>query len=195
MTDAEIACCRRSFASARSLVEYGSGGTTLLAVEAGLRRIVSVESDRRWIKRLRREAASIRRAERIGRLAFRFVDLGPVAAYGYPAGERARERWPDYPAAPWRTGWVDRLLRRPPPDLVLIDGRFRVACAVETAARAAPGTRVLVHDYRDRPHYAPIGDILDLVELIDTLAVFVVREPLSSPRHAELLAACTGDPR
>jgi hypothetical protein len=57
MTDAEVGVVRECFSKASSLVEFGSGGSTLLAAQSpSLRRIWSVESDPAWIERLRANA-------------------------------------------------------------------------------------------------------------------------------------------
>ena len=53
MTRDEIGVLRECYSKAASLVEFGSGGSTLLAVGSPLQRIWSVESDPAWIAKLR----------------------------------------------------------------------------------------------------------------------------------------------
>lgn len=166
MNDAELACYERLLRSASFLVEYGAGGSTLLAVEAGVRRILSIETDKEWLARLRQEDP-ISEAEASGRLQLRLVDIGPVTAWGRPAGKDRAHAWPAYARAPWP--WF-RL--GPKPDLVLVDGRFRVASAACSVGRISREGRIVVHDFWSRPEYHVLLRILDCVERVDTLAVF-----------------------
>jgi hypothetical protein len=55
--------------------------------------------------------------------------------------------------SPWRRGAVK-------PDLVLIDGRFRLACFLHPLLAAAPGTPILFDDYTNRPPLPPGGGVL-----------------------------------
>lgn len=58
---------------------------------------------------------------------------------------------------------------------ILIDGRFRLACALATAAHAQPGTLVFFDDYATRPWYWKAARYLDLVEKVGRAAVMRVR--------------------
>jgi hypothetical protein len=156
MTDDELALLRGVFASGRSrYAEFGAGGSTLLAVEAGFETIVTVESDAAWASAVR-EHALVAPAVAAGRANILHADLGPVGAWGYPQDRSLSDRFPSYIAVMWEE-W-DR--RGAFPDLVLVDGRFRVACALSVALLAA--TRqppavpplLLLHDMvKSRPQY------------------------------------------
>ena len=83
---------------------------------------------------------------------------------------------------------VDHALPAPLPfeggsfDVVLVDGRFRTACALKSLQHATPATRVLVHDFAPYRPYHAILDWYDLVEAADTLVVL-------RPRRVALVAA------
>ena len=165
MSDAEIGVLRECFSKASSLVEFGSGGSTLLAVRSpSLRRIWSVESDPAWIERLRANA-EVASAERSGRLHLLAADVGPVGGYGFPVDRSAQSAWPRYYQAVWDDAAAIEA------DLVLVDGRFRVACALEALARARPHAILLFHDFWNRTHYHPVLAFTDWLGSCDSLAI------------------------
>ena len=165
MTDDEIAVLRECYSKATSLVEFGSGGSTLLAARsASLQRIWSVESDPGWVARLR-GVAEIRQAEQAGRLHLRHVDIGPTGDHGTPRDESAQARWPDYHEAVWSDPATAAA------DLVLVDGRFRVACALQALAHCQPHTILLMHDFWGRTPYHPVLAFTDWLGSCDSLAI------------------------
>ena len=165
MTDAEIGVLRECYSKATSLVEFGSGGSTLLAARSpSLRRIWSVESDPAWIETLRGQR-EVAHAERDGRLHFTHADIGRTGDYGTPLDEAAKSRWADYHQTVWRDPATAAA------DLVLVDGRFRVACALEALARCQPHTILLIHDFWNRTHYHPILAFTDWLGSCDSLAI------------------------
>ena len=117
-------------AVAGSYLEFGSGGSTVLAAKVGVP-FVSVESDRYFLRAVRRKLTDTGRLDPDSQTLLH-VDIGLTEAWGAPlmhtpTPERVA-RWRRYPRAPWIA-----LARLPGPHLVLIDGRFRVACALEAA--------------------------------------------------------------
>ena len=60
------------------------------------------------------------------------------------------------------------------PDLVLVDGRFRVASALTAFANLAglSDARVLVDDYTNRPHYHVMEKHGKLLHTVEYMAVF-----------------------
>ncbi|HWS77418.1 MAG TPA: hypothetical protein VN205_03470, partial [Thermomonas sp.] len=165
MTDAEAGVLRECFSKAASLVEFGSGGSTLLAVRSpSLRRIWSVESDPAWVARLRAEP-EIAGAEHAGRLHLHAVDIGPVGGYGYPRDASKQHAWPRYVESVWGDPAAIET------DLVLIDGRFRVACALEALSRCRPHAVVLFHDFWNRTPYHPVLAFTDWLGSCDSLAI------------------------
>lgn len=165
MTEAEIDVLRECFSKATSLVEFGSGGSTLLAVRSpSLRRIWSVESDPAWIVKLR-GLPEVSQAESTGRLRFVHADIGRTGEYGMPLEPSAEERWPGY----YQAIWTDP--ETAAADLVLVDGRFRVACALEALARCRPHMILLFHDFWNRTPYHPVLAFTDWLGSCDSLAI------------------------
>ena len=145
------------------LLEYGSGGSTVLANQLGVPAI-SVESDRFY-------AAAVRTALPDPRLCQLLTPkMGVTIQWGMPLiGRRRKGR--RYVTAPFDC------LGDEFPDLVLVDGRYRVACALETARRAhlaGATAELVVDDYEGRPFYHDLPDYLGSPRLIARAAVFAV---------------------
>ena len=96
-------------------------------------------------------------------------------------------RWPAYWRDPWdAAGEVD---------LVLVDGRFRVACALAGLPRLAADARLLVHDFWPRPAYrAPLLRHFEVAGSAGTLVMLTPRRPLDAAMLAVDLAAHAFDP-
>ncbi len=174
-------------ARARSYLEYGSGGSTVLAVRSGVPGIVSIESDPIWHAAVRHRVA-----DRLlpGRHHLQHVDIGPTSRFGYPASEAPWRRFAQYPLDPWRL-CRDRGLD---PDLVLIDGRFRVACFLATLINASPGCRIFFDDYQGRDAYHGVSAFVQPIRLIDRIAEFNVPEERSIEALWPALIEAVGDP-
>ena len=108
-------------------LEYGAGGSTVEAAKT-VRHVVSVESDSGFLQKLTNHINSPQIFHPV------FADIGMTRAWGRPAitlkTAGRMEAWKRYPEAPWRV-----LKDLPAPDVILIDGRFRVACVLESMLR------------------------------------------------------------
>ena len=149
LPEAESQALRAAFARAGVILEYGSGGSTVLAAEMAGKTVFSVESDAAWLEKMRAYFAAQPPA---AKLHIHHGDIGPTKDWGHPLDDDDFRKWPDYPTKIWRIkGFVQ-------PDLVLIDGRFRVACFLTTLFSITRPTRVLFDDYLDRPVYQAAQD-------------------------------------
>jgi hypothetical protein len=166
MSPAEIDRFTELLAASANYLEFGCGGSTLLAARAGVRAI-SVEADPDWLLQVAADE-TISRAVEAGRLTLHYADIGPVGRWSRPKSTTPRAAWARY----WLSVWsaVEEA-----PDLVLVDGRFRAACAI-VSLMASPTALVLVHDYDlktpIRRSYGCIDGVGELVDLTDTLATF-----------------------
>ncbi|WP_407493491.1 hypothetical protein [Pseudooceanicola sp. MF1-13] len=178
----EAAALRMAYEDASCILEYGSGGSTVLASELSGKQIISVESDADW--------AAMMRAwfeENPGASAVDMVhaDIGPTKDWGHPEGHEDWRKFPAYPLKVW-----DRDIA---PDVVLVDGRFRAGCALATAFRTQKPVTLLFDDYTPRKAYHAVEDFLGQPEKIGRLAVFDI-SPLPIPadrllRVIELMCA------
>ena len=176
-----------------SYVEWGQGGSTELVASliTGSHRVMprafraeSVESDGTWTALLRQRSPIVRRAEALGALKLRTASYGPMRQFGHPVSARSKAMLVDdprvqrearrYVAAPFQSFEGVKSL-----DVAFVDGRFRVACALEALKHAHAKTRVLVHDYAKsgaRAVYERVTRHYRLVSLNDSLLVL---EPLA----------------
>jgi hypothetical protein len=74
-------------------------------------------------------------------------DIGPTKAWGFPTDQSGWSRYAQYPLAVWD---LDTLRQ---PDVVLVDGRFRVGCAMAAALRTTRPVTLLFDDYVPRKQY------------------------------------------
>ncbi len=162
--DGDDAAFVRLVANARVYGEYGVGGSTRYVHDHGSATILAVDSSRHWIETV---GAGLRQASR---LDLRWVDLGETGAWGRPRDYGARARFIDYATSIWTRGAK--------PDLVLVDGRFRVCCFFNSLLRADPGTMLVFDDYRDRPQYRVIEEFVPVLEFCGRQAIVRVPETL-----------------
>src|SRR5580704_2455397 len=97
MTAGEQDLLRSFLASTRVYIEFGSGGSTLLACRMVSGTIISVDSCMEWQDRASAECC----VEAAGKLQLLYVDVGPVRGYGYPADETRRGDWQNYHTNVW----------------------------------------------------------------------------------------------
>lgn len=171
MPEPEAAHVAGAFAEAGVILEYGAGGSTVLAAEMPGKTVFSVESDPAHVARLQDWfAVEPPRAD----VRLHHADIGPTVEWGRPADERAFRRWPGYPISVWdRPDFLH-------PDVVLIDGRFRVACLLTTAFRITRPVVALVDDYRGRKPYHAVEPFLRPAMMIGRMARFDL-EPTPFP--------------
>ena len=117
----------------RRYQEFGIGGSTVLAIRSGLERVVAVDSDPDWVDAARRHP-EIAAAIQAGRADIHHADIGPVAQWGHPSDPGHIWSWPAYIATAWDV-WAQR---NEMPDLIFVDGRFRVACCLSVACSPRP---------------------------------------------------------
>lgn len=122
----------------RTYGEYGLGASTLWVDQHTDAQIIGVDTAADWVTQTK--AQMTREGHDIVH-----IDVGPVAKWGRPRTFRKRRNFIHYIEGVW-TG-VAR------PDVVLIDGRFRVACFLTCLLHARPGTRIVFDDYVGRRTY------------------------------------------
>ena len=130
-------------------LEYGSGGSTVEAAKS-VDQLISVESDRRYLSAVERRVASVDGST----ASFHPVhaDIGVTTAWGRPLLTRKSnsrlQRWRGYSEAPWPL--LDQLGLVP--DFIFVDGRFRVACILESFLRLPRGAecRFMLDDFELR---------------------------------------------
>ena len=168
MSEKERSLFRRVLNSAGSYFEFGSGGSTVWAIQKGLV-VKGVESDKIWVDTLRRNLGE--------KCQLEFVDIGPTGEWGYPTSNRFEKSFENYSHA--------ILNNNESFDLVLVDGRFRVACTLATilhilkSSETPSNNRIFIHDFWDRSIYHVVLEFLEVIERVDTAGVFKVKSGIS----------------
>ncbi|BBY79702.1 hypothetical protein H7I53_02470 [Mycolicibacterium pulveris] len=176
-TDWFIDTLRRS----KRYLEFGTGGSTYLAAKFGIE-FVAVDSDPFFLKSVQKKIRDDGLARPVGQ-SFHYADIGLTAHWGRPIGPGLNSprrlakfrRYSDPPPQSFEGGRA--------PDLVLVDGRFRVACVLKTlrALRNERGWTIAMDDYGDRPHFHVVSEFAEIDQLVnDRMAVITAAKPVSS---------------
>lgn len=163
MPDVEAAELKGIYRQGSIILEYGSGGSTVMASEMSGKRITSVESDAAWLAKMQRWFAENPPASVP---LMHHGNIGPTKPWGYPASNDTFRRWPGYAQSVWDLPGFAA------PDVVLIDGRFRLACLLTVALRIGAPVVALVDDYIDRPPYHEAETMFGPPQMIGRMARF-----------------------
>ena len=104
MPEAESAAVLAAYQSAEVILEYGTGGSTVLAADLPGRRVFSVESSAEWLAMMQDWfTAQPPKAQ----LVLHHANIGPTRKWGYPASTDRVDRWALYPVSVWdRPRWI-----------------------------------------------------------------------------------------
>jgi hypothetical protein len=179
MTAEEQAFISRFFRSAKSYVEFGCGGSTLLASKLMTGVVTAMDSSKEWIEKVRAECQ--KSPDQVQPRLIN-VDIGPTGDWGRPIDESTIDRWPQYSGIVWDyEGTQDA-------DLYLVDGRFRVACFIETLMHCKPDAVILIHDYAPRLEYHIVEEFARPFLACETLYAFIRHGNFDRGKAAEVLA-------
>jgi hypothetical protein len=103
-----------------------------------------------------------------------WANIGPTRNWGHPVDLSQWQNFASYPLGVWqRDGFVH-------PDVVLVDGRFRIGCALATAFGITRKVTLLFDDYASRGWFAQVEEFLGTPRLVGRMAVFEVA-PMAVP--------------
>ena len=163
---------RGQYEKADVILEYGSGGSTVMASEMKGKTIYSIESSRVWTKMMK---AWFEQDQPVSMPEMRHVNIGKTGKWGTPVDGSAFQRYHLYPLAIWDEPEFKH------PDVVLVDGRFRVACAFATMLRAEKPVTLLFDDYMGRKGYHSLEDFVERKDNVANMARFEI-EPDQIPK-------------
>ena len=159
-----------SLSKEKIVLEFGSGGSTFLFSQSA-KFITSVESDQYFSRVIE---GSIRKDGKMEKTHIYWASIGPTKSYGQPLVllERVfRHRYINYSNRIFQESEYARNA-----ELVFIDGRFRVACAMSSLLNIKQDFMIVVDDYFDRPEYSEIANVLGLPKtLVGNTALFEVK--------------------
>lgn len=163
LSNSEIKFLTEQLKSAKNYLEFGSGGSTYLAVLNSDAQIVSIESDEKWLDYMR-EWDIIKKNEG-KRLTLQYINIGPIKDWGYPADFGYHDLFPNYSSQVFQN--LDKDF-----DVIFVDGRFRVACTLQTILHTKQDAKILMHDFTYRPQYKEVLRFLDIEKTVDTMVLF-----------------------
>lgn len=135
--------------------EYGSGGSTYQAsIRDNITKIYSVESDISWQNQLRKNVSN-------NKIIYIFNDMCTQPnTWGNPGSKATNDQKINY------SNHITKLSEEEynKIDLVLIDGRFRVACCLKCHTVIGDNCLVAFDDFLNRKHYHVVLDYFDIVD-------------------------------
>ncbi|HEX8542325.1 MAG TPA: tetratricopeptide repeat protein [Pseudomonas sp.] len=167
---------RKIYSEASVILEYGSGGSTIIAARMPGKSVISVENDAQWARDMQGWIAG---ATLSSTPVIYPIDVGETGVWARPKNARAWKKFHTYPLKVWDEPFFEQ------PDVILIDGRFRIACFVTAYLRASKPMIVLFDDYLDRPHYHVVERLIAPTEFIGRMARFDL-QPLTEIPRSEL---------
>jgi len=179
MTKQEYTLLLSYLNKAVNYLEWGAGDSTLYASELkNIKRIYSVESSQEYIDQFLLIEPKIQSALKSQKLTFIVTDIGKTKRWGYPRTKEKKHLWPNYSLCPFIQ---DKNL-----DLILIDGRFRVACALSSLLNIKESCTVLIHDFWNRKELYLLLKYYNVIEKADNLVV-LRRKRIKNPKKIQKL--------
>lgn len=154
MSDNDVKLLTKYYSKASVYFEWGSGTSTIYASQI-IPKIYSVESDYPF----HRIVMSLIPQNRD--VTYLTVDLHGTKNLGYPKGATWQEIHNYYTA----------YKKEYNADLILIDGRFRVACGLHLLDKIDNNTIVMAHDFPNRQEYFILKNYYELIETGDILTI------------------------
>lgn len=154
-----------AYRGARTILEYGSGGSTVFAAQQPDKLVFSVESDRDWALGLQQK---VDEANLPSETILYHVDIGATGRWGRPKDDRSWRQFHRYPTSIW----AEPFFRMP--DVILIDGRLRPACLVYSCMKANRPVTILFDDYASRPMYHVVEVLVKPARIVGRMAVFKI---------------------
>ena len=123
-----------------------------------------MESDLKWLSEVCNNA--LLKDKAADKKFFPFhANIGSTTDWGRPKEQKPSLVWLNYHQYIWNN------LPASDMDFILIDGRFRIACALQAFLRCREDAVYYVHDFNNRPPYHVILDYSEVMESVDTSVV------------------------
>ena len=148
--------------------EYGSGGSTYQAnLRKNIQKIYSVESDKTWINKLKLSIKDV------SKIMYIYNEMGTKPrTWGYPSKSCDKSNLINY-SEHIRNLSVEE---RSKIDLVMIDGRFRVACCLKCFEVINDGCYIMFDDFLNRKKYHVVLNYYDIIEKTEDKRMVILRK-------------------
>jgi hypothetical protein len=158
--DGDDAMFKRTISKSSIYAEYGCGASTIWVAKNVGCEILSVDSSSEWISKVKNECAAY------SKITLHLADVGEVGAWGFPVGYMKADNFSEY------SDWI--WTNNQKPNVILIDGRFRVCCFLTCVLNSEIGTKIIFDDYTNRPQYHYIENYVKPIETCGKQALFIV---------------------
>lgn len=155
-------------------LEFGLGGSTIFSLINSKCAIYCVDSNQQWLDFMNKYA--IIKEHSTNRLRIFLEDIGPTKDWGYPVDDSHKELFPNFSKNVFDQIPIKDI------DLILIDGRFRVACTLMSIIQCyenRTNVHLMIHDYHLRPNYKLVEKFLDKVDGVNSLFVFKIKDNIN----------------
>ena len=143
--------------------EFGSGNSTILA-EKFKKKFISIELDKTFFKKV---LGILKKKNKV-----KYIDIGPVGEFSYPLF-KDRSKILDYIKS------INKYFKKKKfPNLILIDGRFRVACCINIfylIKKYKYNPIIILDDYKKRNYYKILNKIFN-IKLIGRMAILKIKK-------------------
>ena len=160
--DGDDALFKNLISEVKTYFEYGCGKSTEYMYKKSNASIFSVDTSKEWAAK----TLNLSKDSNRERLNVKWIDVGDVADWGYPISFERKQNFVKYANWFWEFGLK--------PDLVVIDGRFRILCFLTSIKFASIGTQIIFDDYTNRPFYHVAEDFLKIKDTCGRQALFEV---------------------
>ncbi|MDR2793309.1 MAG: hypothetical protein LBB61_06540 [Treponema sp.] len=169
MTENERTLFKKYISGSKVYLEFGSGGSTIVTLGQTSGKVYSVESSKEWINHMYAKYEIIRKSSDTGRLNLFHADIGPTGPAGAPVvsgGEKEKDVFIKY---------SQEIFEKHPEvkssDVVLVDGRFRVASCLYSLLNVREDTVIMFHDFWNRPYYHGVMKYVHIIDGVDSLMI------------------------
>lgn len=145
---------------ATNYFEYGSGGSTYQAsIRNNIKTIFSIESDLEWHNKMINKTKNVS-------FIYNPMDTAPNN-WGHPGPNSTPEQKKNY------SNYIKLASNV---DLILIDGRFRVACCLKCYDVIKNNCFIAFDDFLNRSHYHVVLDFFEIVDKTDDNCLVILKK-------------------
>lgn len=154
--------------NSKNYFEFGSGGSTYqAAIRPNIENVYSVESDKLWHLTIKKKLGDY------SKIRFLYNEMKTLPkTLGYPGPNSTSNQWINY---------SDKIIKLNKNlskniDLVLIDGRFRVACCLKCFNVINDNCVIAFDDFLNRPGYHIVLKFYDIIEKTSNKRMVMLRK-------------------
>ena len=157
--------------------EWGSGGSTDTYPRLTQGTVVSIENYKPWCDKVL-SLPYVKCREKKGTFHYKCIVPYPTEPYGYPEAAAHNGDFDEY---------INAIKDYPNFDIVLVDARWRVACALKALEYISDDTIVFIHDMNPRrKYYDAVFKWYEEIERADSLVAMRRRKGVKRPTKEEI---------